>query len=222
MMEVFQVKDPEFRTQKDNRNPDGSDNMTWSKEFGRFNQCMIASNTAVLVQNFKTLRRLGVKQFLSGDFDELAYAIAFSEFAKGNGSTFKDDRFFWAKHADFMTRAIQDNFGETFFYEFNTFNGSFDKMKLCLSGGFQFSIGFKMESVVPGIQGHVVSCSGLYFQGDKLVKGEFQDPAGDANNPITYRGMDLELGQNVTYNKEFLSKVLFPRVNSYLVLKVKK
>jgi hypothetical protein len=221
-MEIFEVSEPVFKSQKDNRNPDGSDNMTFSKEFGRFNQCMIASNTAIMIQNYRMLRAMGIPEKTSGDFDELAYTIAFSEFLKKEGSDFLKHRYWWAWHKDFMNKCIQSSFGPSFEYEHNTFTGSFEKMKFCLSAGFQFSIGFDMSKVVSGVAGHVVSCSGLWFDKGEVLKGQFQDPAGDANTPKSYRGIDLHEGKNVIYWNNILSKVLIKNQSSYLILKVKK
>lgn len=221
-MEIFEIKEPIFKSQKDNRNPDGSDNMVFSKKFGRFNQCMISSNAAVLVQNYRMLRKMGIPEKTSGEFDELAYTISFSEFLRSNGSNFLKHRYWWSWHRDYMTKMIQNSFGDFLEYEHNIYTGSFEKMKFCLMAGFQFSIGFDMSKIVSGIGGHVVSCSGLWFDKGDVIKGEFQDPAGDANYPKTYKEHSLDEGKNVTYKKNILSKVLEKNKNSYMVLKIKR
>ena len=222
MNQTIRIDRHVFLSQKDNRNNDGTSNWEPSKIWGRFNQCMNSTHTAVVSQNFIQLKRYGVECKTTGRLDELAMYLALQEIIEKDEGDFKKERFLWSRHAELMTKIIQASFGDQFYYEHNLFSGSIEKMKLCLEAGFQFSLGLKMDSVVTGVKGHVVGISGMVINDGKIVSMEVQDPAGDANTPSTYRQLNYEIGENVTYRKELIDKCLFPNVNSYIVLKVKK
>ncbi|ATN95059.1 hypothetical protein [Leptospira phage LE4] len=222
MIQTIETDRHVFLTQKDNVNNDGTSNWEKNKEWGRFNQCMNSTHTAVVSQNFIQLKRYGVECKTTGRLDEMAMYLALEDMIEEDGGDFKKERFHWARHAELMTKIVQASFGEKFFYEHNIFTGSLEKMKLCLEAGFQFSLGLKMKSVISGVDGHVVGISGIKMDQGRLVSFKVQDPAGNANVPSSYRELNYEVGENVIYKKDLIDKCLFLGVNSYIVLKVKK
>lgn len=173
--------------QKNNRNPDGTDNMKWSKEWGRFNQCFISTTTACGNALLDWLEAKGEKRKTTGYFHEFSTLIVLED---------KGERFLWSTHRDFINENLEAAFpGKKYRVNFSTITrGNMDqKIKRAIDEGRQPWLGIKFGQD----SGHLSPVIGYREKDDRIVGLWLADPAG-----VLTKGYNLELDGFMSYIPE--------------------
>lgn len=205
-----------FYNQKNNVNPDGSDNMDASKIWGRFNQCFISSSTGYMNALCSWKDRQGHKRLRNSTMDELAYMLVITNHKHGVTTKDNPDRFVWQRHVDLINETLHgafENPGEVSFQKLNTKNLNLivDQIEKGIQPLFSLYIGKYLR----GAKGHIVTCGGVRVLKKKLEGIYLLDPAGDLLSENSYR--DAIPGFMIYIPKEHFPKI-FPE-NHILVYK---
>ncbi|TGK10399.1 hypothetical protein [Leptospira stimsonii] len=174
----FVLSEAWFYNQKNNVNPDGTPNMIWTKEWRRFNDCFISSNTAFTNQLIDCLIRSGHQYIKSGRVDELAVKLRVGEF--NSGDTFENNkRFFWENHKKFINQVLSEAFPASRPIPYVDYSkiglSSLNKIAISIHLGRQPMIGIHLGKD----GGHIITILGYRTdETGKIVGLWVADPAG--------------------------------------------
>lgn len=217
------LKDNIHNSQKDNLNPDGSSNMTWSKKYKRFNQCFISSATSAYNQTMTRIltKNPKIKRKFSGNgfINEFTYLQVLLSNLNKNGSALEDNdaRYNWAEHEKFLNRL----FG----------NGNFEKppgiwihepwnLNKCIQvikDGYQPIASIYIKKFYSNGAGHVITVVGWRENEKGVIEGLFiNDPAGNLLSGKSY--YDPAPGKEVFYPASIF-KDIFSKNNQLLYFK---
>lgn len=208
------LKDNVYESQKNNLNPDGSSNMTFTKEYRRFNQCFISSATASFNQVQARLDRMGLPRGTSGLMDEWAYLISFLSWLnpkKKDGTTDhlndNPDRYLWAKHCEYLNFLMKNSYkGKKLPGIWKTHASSVGEIVSVLKSEFQPVVGIWIKNFYPTGSGHVTCACGYSLnEKEELVGLIFNDPAGQLTSKNSYK--DMVSGEEVFYSKSIFPKI---------------
>jgi hypothetical protein len=213
-MKEFILKDRFHESQIDNFNPDGSSNMSWSKTWGRFNQCFISSSTMSLKQCFTRIRDKGLveEKGTKGIFvDEIAYMAILLARVNKDGDAWKnnDGRYWWKNHCDLLNQLTDDFFKSELPGEWVWHKQSLDKIIEVLKSNYQPIVGIYIGDYYRGGEGHVTTVVGWRETDNGEFLGLiFNDPAGNLIKKGSYKNAGNLDGKEVFYPKEVLNKIL--------------
>lgn len=198
------LKHAYYYSQKNNRNPDGSENMSAKgtlavSKWGRFNQCFISTTTAVHNQIVHTLIDKGFKSVNSAPYlDEFATLLTLSFPGKDWP---EPNRYLFDNHRKLVENSIKSSFpGLNFEIKFDTIKKDYiTKIKENIEAGFQPWLSVKTFSG----SGHLLSPIGV----NKEMNGLWMcDPAGDIRK--NYSSLTNIGGRDIFYDKDILSKIV--------------
>jgi hypothetical protein len=199
----LKLKEAYFYLQKNNRNPDGSDNMSKAgtesaKKYGRFNQCFVSTTTACQNQIVDALIKKGFKPSNPNLYiDERATLLTLLGSNKDLWP--KPDRFLWENHRKFVETNIKALFpGLGFELAFQLAGSNYRKViRKSIENGFQAWLSIK----TPSGSGHLISVIGESDEGIDVC-----DPAGNYHKG--YGDLANVDGRDVFYDNETLKKMI--------------
>lgn len=206
------LRDHQYEFQQDNTNPDGSSNMVWTKEFGRFNDCFISKGTAA---NRQWLTRLRSKNLVRNEgfqksfIDERAYKAALLSKLNG-GDAWKDnpDRYLWQEHCDFQNLLLEGSFKEKLPGKVKWGKASVDKIIEVLKSNYQPIVGIWIQDYWKTGKGHITCVVGWQEDENGKVTGLFfNDPAGNLLAKNSYKNAGPLDGKEVFYPIEVFPKI---------------
>ena len=206
MKHDYLLSDNIWLSQKDNYNPNGTSNMTWSKTWKRFNQCFISSGTATYNQ---VCQRLIKKHNLKQKHiwvDEFAYLVSILNFSGVKDPTVQDNdkRFDWDFQTKFLNTITPKNLQKL--GEWKNTNFDQNHFKKSIRDGFQCVMGIWIKDYYPNGNGHVISGIGWSEDEKGVLEGIFvNDPAGNILSKKSYYAN--ESGKEI-----FLEKNMFPKI----------
>lgn len=207
MKHDFIISDNIWLSQKDNLNPDGTSNMTWSKNWKRFNQCFISSATATFNQVCQRIIKKNKLDFKFTPMDELTYLTSILKTANGNKTPTEDNdkRFDWEFQTKFLNLITSKPIAELGTWV----NCSFEEeaYKRSIRSGLQCVIGIWIKDYYPSGNGHVVSGVGWCdTDTDDKMDGIFiNDPAGNILAKKSY--YSDESGKEIFLEKSIFKKI---------------
>jgi hypothetical protein len=213
-MKEFILKDRSYEFQQNNFNPNGTSNMVWTKDFGRFNQCFISSSTMSLKQCFVRLRSKNVIEEIGtkGIFiDETAYMAILLSKLNPDGDSWKDNngRFWWANHCDLLNQLTDDFFSQSLPGKWVWHKHSIDSILTVLKSNYQPIVGIDISKYYRGGKGHVTTIVGWRESDNGEFLGFiFNDPAGNLITKNSYTKAGLLDGKEVFYPKDILNNIL--------------
>lgn len=215
------LKDHFYFSQKDNKNSDGSDNMKWTKQWGRFNGCFISSASATFNQVVTRLRSIG-KAIGNALIDETIYLQGFLNFVNTNGKVDYDngERFYWDHQCKYLNSLTKESFPDQDLGTWKTCQFNQKKLLQLLEDGWQVVVGIRIKKYFPNGDGHVTSCIGYSEDEKERISGLFfNDPAGLITAGKSYYS-DIS-GEEVFYDDEVCKNVLNEK-SQMLYFEVKK
>ncbi len=214
MRHDFIISDNVWLSQKDNKNPDGTDNMTWSKKWARFNQCFIASATATYNQVCKRIVQKNKLDYKFQEMDEFNYLTSILKDANsvngkpGASDKDNDKRFDWAFQTKFLNKITPKPIADLGTWV----NCSFEEeaFKRSIRSGLQCVMGIWIKDYYPSGNGHVVSGIGWSEDDAGALQGIFiNDPAGNILAKKSYyaeeKGKEIYL-EKAIFKKIFVNK----------------